>query len=228
MDMKVRALSLFVAACLTATTLGNYSTLSAAVESSGTIATDKFSTKITEELQAVLDKSEDDDMIPVYIWTNDIDYDTVERKTVQATGLSKDTIMKKSANLYEPLTASFAPDVMEKVVVGKSAAITSSEDCETPAKITKADSLSLMQDFYSAHKAELVELSDTVDMYVDTRRSFAREAYNEQNGGFVDNCLKDAKIFFQSEYAPMIICEIPKTMVLYLRYFEQCCITAFV
>lgn len=216
MNMKIRALSLFAAACLTATTLGNQSTSSAAVGIGGAIAVDQLSTKITEELQAVLDKSQDDDMIPVYIWTNDIDYNMVESMTVQATGLSKDAIMKQSSDLYEPLTASLAPDVMVEAVAGKSVAITSSEEYEAAAKITKADTLSLMQNFYSAHKAELAELSDTVDMYVDTRRSFAREAYNEQNGGFVNNYLKDAKIIFQSQYSPMIICEISKSTIMHL------------
>lgn len=216
MDMKVRALSLFAAACLTATTLGNQSTSSAAVGIGGVIAADKLNTKISDELQAVLDESQDNDMIPVYIWTNDIDYNMVESRTVQATGLSKDAIMKQSSDLYEPLTASLAPDVMVEAVAGRSSAIASSGDYETAAKITKADTLSLMQNFYSAHKAELAELSDTVDMYVDTKRSFAREAYNEQNGGFVDNYLKDAKIIFQSQYAPMIICEISKSTILYL------------
>lgn len=81
MKMKNRILSLFAVACLTATTLGNYSISSAAVESNGAI-TAEFGTKIAEELQAILDESQDDDMIPVYIWTNDIDYETVERKTV--------------------------------------------------------------------------------------------------------------------------------------------------
>ncbi len=217
MNMKNRALSLFAAACLTATTLGNYSTSSAAVGIGGAIAVDQLSTKITEELQAVLDKSQDDDMIPVYIWINDIDYNMVESKTVQAAGLSKDMIMKKSSDLYKPLTASLIPDVMVETVAGKSAAIASSGDYNTAAKITKADTLSLMQNFYSAHKVELAELSNVVDVYVDTRRSFAREAYNEQNGGFVDNYLKDAKMIFQSKFSPMIICELPKSAILHLN-----------
>ncbi len=216
MKMKVHILSLIAATCLTVTTLGSYSTPSATVISSGAVTASKLDTKITEDLQEVLDESNDDDMIPVNIWINDIDYDTVERKTVQAIGFSKDTLMAKSNKMYEPLTASLAPDVMEEAVAQKSAVTMSSKDYETAAKVTQADTLSLIQDFYLEHKTELAELSDSVDMYVDTRRSYAREAYNEQNSDFVESYLKGAKIIFQSKYAPMIICELSKTAILNL------------
>lgn len=216
MKMKVHILSLIAATCLTVTTLGSYSTPSATVKSSGAVTASKLDTKISEDLQEVLDESNDDDMIPVYIWINDIDYDTVERKTVQAIGFSKDILMEKSNKLYEPLTASLAPDVMEEAVAQTSAVTMSSKDYETAAKVTKADTLSLIQDFYLEHKSELAELSDSVDMYVDTRRSYAREAYNEQNSDFVESYLKGAKIIFQSKYAPMIICELSKTAILNL------------
>lgn len=62
MRLKIRALSLLVAVCLTVTTLGNYNSSSAAIESSGAISTDNCSTKISEDLQMVLARSEDDDM----------------------------------------------------------------------------------------------------------------------------------------------------------------------
>lgn len=216
MKMKNCILSLVAAACLTVTTLGSYSTPSAAIKSSGTVTAGQLDTKITQELQAVLDEARDDDLIPVYIWINDIDYNEVERKTVQASGFSKDTLMEKSNKLYEPLMVSLASDVIEDAVSQGSAVAMSSKDYETAAKITEADTLSLMQDFYLEHKVELEELSDSVDRYISARRSFSQEAHNEQNSDFVESSLKGAKIIFQSEFAPMIICELPKRAIMNL------------
>lgn len=214
MKMKTRILSLFTTACITVTLLGTYSA------SSVTIAENKLGTKITEDLQVILDKSKDDDMIPVYIWTNDIDYNTVERNTIQASGFSKDTLMEKSNKIYEPLYEKLAFDGIAEVDTQRSSAMTLFDSCKKTANITKTETLSMMQDFYSAHKAELTELADDVDLYVNTRRSVARESYNKQNSGFSESYLKNAKIIFQSKYAPMIICEIPKSAILYLDSLE--------
>lgn len=216
MKMKNCILSLIAAACLTVTTLGSYSTPSAAIKSSGTVTAGRLDTKITQELQAVLDEARDDDLIPVYIWINDIDYNEVERKTAQASGFSRDSLMEKSNRLYEPLTVSLASDVIEDAISQRSAVTMSSKDYETAAKITEADTLSLMQDFYLEHKAELEELSDSVDRYISARRSFSQKAHNEQNSDFVESSLKGAKIIFQSEFAPMIICELPKRAIMNL------------
>lgn len=65
----------------------------------------KSESKITEELWAVLNESTDDEMIPVYIWINDIDCNAVESKTIKTTGFSKEELTAKSKKLYEPLTA---------------------------------------------------------------------------------------------------------------------------
>lgn len=164
-----------------------------------------------------MDRSKDDDMISVYIWTKDIDYNAVERKTVLTSGLSKNTLMEKSNELYEPLIASLAPNILEDAVTEISASTKSSKNHKTADKITEADTISLIEKFYSTHKDELKELSASVDTYIETRRAVAREAYDVQNGGFADNYLKSAQIIFRGEYAPMIICEIPKKTVLYLN-----------
>lgn len=137
MKKKNCILSLIAAACLTVTTLGSYSTPSAAIKSSGTVTAGRLDTKITQELQAVLDEAQDDDLIPVYIWINDIDYNEVERKTAQASGFSRDTLMEKSSRLYEPLAVSLASDVIAETVSQRSAVAVSSKDYEKAAKSQK-------------------------------------------------------------------------------------------
>lgn len=215
MRRKIHYFSLFLVVCLTITAWGSSSAPSAAVKN-GDVATAAPDTKISKELRSVLDISEDEDMIPVYIWTDDIDYQTVERKTAQASGFSKDALMKNSNNLYEPLTRSLAPDIMTNTAAQDSVAAMSSKDYETAVNLTKADTLCLIKDFYQEHQEELAELSDSIDLYVDTRRSLAREAYHKQNSEFARNYLKDATIIFQSEYAPMIICKLSKRDILTL------------
>lgn len=212
MKKKIKILSLFAATCLTTATLGSYSSPSAAVKTNDVVIT-MPDTKMTKELRAVLDASKDNDMIPVYIWTNDIDYQTVERQTAQTSGFSKDTLMEQSNQLYKPLTNQLAPDIMTDTAIQKSIGSMFSKDYGTAANLTKADTLSLIEDFYLEHKEELAELSDSVDLYIDTRRSLARDAYHKQNSEFAGSYLKGAKIIFQSEYAPMIICELSKNAI---------------
>lgn len=150
MKIKFRVFSLLVVVCLTATTFGNYCSASAEIESNNTISTKNYITKISKDLKMVLDRSEEDDMIPVYIWTKDIDYTIVERKTAQTTGLSENSLMEKSNKLYEPLTASLASisNVLEEAVNAISAVKKSSKGFNASAEITKADTLSLMHNFF--------------------------------------------------------------------------------
>lgn len=220
MKLKVRYLSLIAAVCLAVTTLCGFSSASAEIDDIGTIIESVRGTKIAKNLQDVLDKSNDADLIPVYIWINDIDYNLVERKTLYESGFSKDSLIEKSSRMYEPLIASVSPDVMEISVSQESVDTNVSHNYNITENITKAEQLSILQNFYSDHEPELKELSDNVNLYVDTNRKFAKEAYNKENGEFTDNYLKNAKIIFQSEYAPMIICKISKNAILYLNTLD--------
>lgn len=217
MKFKVRYLSLLTAIGLTATTLCGFSSKLSETEEIGTIVESTSTSKITDKLQAVMDDSNDDDLIPVYIWTSDIDYDEVENKTIQASGFSKENLIEKSDKMYQSLTVSFAPDIVETASLQEKSDINLSDNYKIAEKITETETLSIMQDFYSANESEIKKLSDNVDLYVNTSRKFAREAYNEENSKFTDNYLANANIIFQSEYAPMIICEIPKSAILYLN-----------
>lgn len=119
--------------------------------------------------------------------------------------------------MYQPLTVSLAPDIVETASLQEKSDINLSDNYKIAENITETETLSIMQDFYSANESEIKKLSDNVDLYVNTSRKFAREAYNKENGMFADNYLTNANIIFQSEYAPMIICEIPKSTILYLN-----------
>ncbi len=217
MKLKFRCLSLLTAGSLTAATLCGLSSGLTEPEKNAAIIESTGTTKIAEKLQAALEDSNDDDLIPVYIWINDIDYGAVESKTVQKLGFSKESLSKQSGKMYEPLTVSLSTKIMESAAIQEKSDINLSDDYKTDEEITKTEMLSIMQDFYSANETKLKKLSDDVDLYVDTSRKFAQKAYNEENNEFMDNYLKNANIIFQSEYAPMIICEISKSTILYLN-----------
>ncbi|MCL2082602.1 MAG: S8 family serine peptidase [Oscillospiraceae bacterium] len=54
------------------------------------------------------------------------------------------------------------------------------------------------------------------DSYIRTRRQAARDGYRLAHRGFASKYLKHAHVIFQSQYAPMIICELSKAEVIKL------------
>lgn len=137
MKFKVRYLSLLTAIGLTATTLCGFSSKLSETEEIGTIVESTNTSKITDKLQAVLDDSNDDDLIPVYIWTSDIDYDEVENKTIQASGFSKENLIEKSDKMYQSLTVSFAPDIVETASLQEKSDINLSDNYKLPKKLPR-------------------------------------------------------------------------------------------
>lgn len=216
MKTQVRCLSLLVAVSLIATTLCGFSSGLEETKKEAVTLESTTTTKISEKLQAALEDLNDDDLIPICIWINDIDHSMVESQTEQKLGFSKESLIKKSKKIYEPLSANLSPDIIGNVYQEKSD-LDLSNNYNFDKKIVKTEILSTMQDFYSANETNIKKLSDDVDSYVNTSRKYAKEAYNKINGEFSYNCLKNAKIIFQSEYAPMIVCEISKSTILYLN-----------
>lgn len=164
-----------------------------------------------------MDDLNDDDLIPVYVWINDIDYGAVESKTEQELELSKESLIKKSEKMYNSLTACLMPDIMEATALQEKTNVNLPNNYKIDEKITESETLNIMQDFYSANETKLKKLSDDVDLYINTSRKIAKNAYNKKNNEFVDTYLGNANIIFQSEYAPMIICEISKSAISYLN-----------
>jgi len=163
------------------------------------IAQEASGSKISLELLETLTESDNDDLIPICIWSNDINYDTVKDITLNNTGLSEEVIINSSYGLYKQLSSNDIQNIEEK---------TSLKDFER------------INSFYDANKREIKKLSLDVDTYISEKRTIAKDEYDRKNKEFVDKYLRGARIEFISSYAPMIICEVTKEKIKELDNIE--------
>ena len=86
--------------------------------SSTVTAQETKNSKISSELQEALAELDNDDSVPICIWINDIDYDTVKDITLNNTGLSEEIIMNSSYELYKQLSDNDIQNKEEKTTIG--------------------------------------------------------------------------------------------------------------
>jgi len=155
--------------------------------------------KITAELQAVLDDMGDGDTVPIYVWIGDICYDEVEEEIKEEIGFGREDFAIEQdgygANFLKPIYG--RPEAM---VI---------DDPSNPF------------DWEKLANEEYYELVEDVDTYIDSERVIAREKYNALLEDFSKKHLTDADIIFQSEYAPMFIYETTKAGVAALEALDQ-------
>jgi len=101
--------------------------------------------KISDDLQDVLDGMEDDEIVPVYIWTKDINYEEVESEVKRTTGFDMDSFAA-----YCDFADELTFDIFEEGIKEQYSKTTENSD---------------------AKKAECAALSQNVDSYVTARRN---------------------------------------------------------
>jgi len=97
----IKSLALVLASIFIFATSANVTAVEAASKEDKTITQPNeqisWEEKISDELWGVIEKAEDNEKIPVYIWYTDIDNKEVEQKVEKKTGL---TLMTKYICLY--------------------------------------------------------------------------------------------------------------------------------
>lgn len=188
------------------------------------IAQETEGSKITMELQETLNNLDNDDIVPVYVWIDDIDYERVKEIVFDNTGLSEEILMDISYEIYKPLKDNSFHKMEEQFEREQDAddvdVIYSGSEISDIQEID-IDDLETIKDFYEVNQEEILQLASDVDTYISEKRAVAREEYNRQNNTFVDEYLNNANISFISSYAPMIICEITKEKVNELNNIEE-------
>ena len=183
-------------------------------------AQDTQQSKISPELQKVLDELENDDLVSICIWIEDIDYEQVESITLLNTGFSEKTLLENSYEIYKSLDNNAIQNVVENAALEEDFEKKEASDSTLDKITSDSDYLDILKGFYETNYEAIEELSKNVDIYISEKRAIARNEYNKQNKGFVEEYLKDAKITFLSQYAPMIIGETSKQNVLDLDNVE--------
>ena len=160
--------------------------------------------RITDELKARLDSAENDELIPVYIWIDDIDYEEIETLTIAEVGYSASDLADRANEIIS--SVSNTPVGIDELS-GDSSALFEDSDAWT----------SFLEDTQEMR----AELAESVDLYIMTKRELPRETYVTQNEKFIYSNIKDAELLYASQYAPMIICELTKSDILNLSANEK-------
>ena len=142
----------------------------------------------SEELLEKISDMDKEDTIQVYIWLRNSDYDEIIEETEENTGLSENGLLEESEILYKDCFVNFEEDA------------------------TKT-----LDRFYNDNKFEIEKLSDKTQQFINEERRLARQWYNKANGDFISKYLNGEKMIFKSQYAPMIICELNKDILLSLE-----------
>lgn len=165
------------------------------------VTTLKTSGKIDDQLCEILEKAEDDELIPVSIWITDIDFEEVEKKLEAEVGLSRNILEQKSDALRDDFVTSASSRLY-------------SADAMTA--ISDSDLITAFKDYKELNKAKVERFDKDVETYVVEQRNTAKEMMIKSNADFVDSFLGDAKDVRAYDFFPLIDCSITKERILFL------------
>lgn len=187
------------------------------------VAQELQSSKISIELQEVLDEIDNNDLVSVCLWFEDIDYEAVNEATLNNTCFSEESLLNRAYDLYKPLNGDSISE--SEFIFSSEYGYEKSEPFFTGSEVDDIQSVSnerlqILMDFYETNQNEISQLSMDVDTYICEKRSVAREEYNRHNQEFICENLKDENITFVSSYAPMIIGEMTKEKIIALNSID--------
>lgn len=143
---------------------------------------------VQDDLAVLIEKSSNDEKIPVYIWYKDISQNDIDMQVENETGLTED-------NLSEEL---LMPD-----------ATLLNEIRDSSGNAEKS-----MEAYLAKTEKVRAKEKENTDRFVQTRRDFSRIAYNEKSRQIKDIAsIDETDVVFNSQYAPFIICELTKAQI---------------
>lgn len=145
-------------------------------------AADNWEEKVTPQLMERLETADNNEIITVYVWMMDIDWDQVEEKINTDTGYNMNNIKQnfksidKRAFNIDPNTSEFNKIATDHKKI--------TAEARTKEKIA-------------------------VDTYIATKRSYSKEIHTKLNEENIKSLgIDKAKVSFSSQYSPMIIAEL--------------------
>lgn len=141
--------------------------------------------KISDKLQTVIElnkNSQPSELIPVYIWYEDINQSQVDFLTEEETGLTKETCSKVTNSISDDLLVT---------------------DISLNSNMNKTD---IINDFIKKTAGLREEERIATNTYIKTRREISKEKYNEKSSNLLNNIdLNNQKVVFNSNYSPLIL-----------------------
>lgn len=154
--------------------------------------------KISLNLSTVMQESNADDKIPVWVWFTDINQEDVDKKVKKDTGLTA-----------EDVAVSFE-DVPNELINALDDNFDENTDEQQINQTFEA-----LQKYVENTDEQRTQEQINADTYNKARREIARNAYMEQNCELIDELsLPENEITFQSQLTPSIIVNLTKDQIL--------------
>ena len=148
--------------------------------------------EVTEDLQAAMAKAGDDDLIPVYLWYEDVDHEEAESMTEAAIGYPKEEIV---ARAEEAATEEALNEIRSMQLSG----------------MNDTDEINRYLDATKDIRAKEAEYTD---LYIATKRNIEKNLYQAASSAIINGSnIREDRIVFNSKYAPMMIVSLTKAEI---------------
>ena len=149
--------------------------------------------KISEDLLGAMITAGDDELIPVYLWYNDIDQEEAEKITENKIGYSKEEIVAKAEQ-------SASEEVLTEISAMRQANMTTNEEINRYLDVTKD---------IRAKEAEYT------DLYITTKRNTEKSLYQSASDSLITKMnIGEENTIFKSKFAPMLILKLNKEKIM--------------
>lgn len=151
----------------------------------------------------LLNDLNDDELITVGIWLNDINYDTIKNDVVDLIGYGKEYLAQRSEKIISDY-------IRQK-----------SRSSITNIFGFDFTSVGELSEYLSQTQSLRQELIQQTDSYIMAMREHAAEAYETYLTEFVNGCLTESSVIYKSKYAPLIICRLNRTAIEAISRYSQ-------
>lgn len=148
--------------------------------------------EVTEDLQAAMAKAGDDDLIPVYLWYEDVDHEVAESMTEAAIGYPKEEIVARA----------------------EEAATEEALNAIRSMQLSGMNDTDEINRYLDATKDIRAKEAEYTDLYIATKRSIEKNLYQAASSAIINGSnIREDRIVFNSRYAPMLIVNLTKAEI---------------
>ena len=173
-----------------------------------------WESKVSDELLEVMSTKSDDDLIPVYIWLNDIDHSIIDEAMIKEKGMDPE-IYENDERFQSEIVSEIEANLVSRV------------GYEETHRSVDATTSSFTLDDNGAYHDDSMSLLDRAiqaktDEYIMARREISKREHSNYNNQFIEKYVrKDRTIIDVGKYVTRIIVEATKQEIIFYTSLEE-------
>ncbi len=173
-----------------------------------------WESKVSAELLEVMSTKADDELIPVYIWLNDIDHGAIDEAMIREKGMDP-AIYENNERFLSEIVSEIEANLVSRV------------GYEETHRSVDATTNSFTLDENGAYHDDSLSLLDRAiqaktDEYIMARREISKREHSSYNYRFIENHVnKDRTIIDVGEYVTRIIVEATKQEIVFFSSLDE-------